>query len=326
MPLTEKNTFKTKNPVNIHYDEPIAMLMLDSLDAIKVDLKYATPFEDLLNILPDAARSSWLETPDGYKDASEFDRLLELRRIFKGKTIPALKRYINLIWTFDGINMQVVTHLLRYQDWNFIAQCSDVANWRKRIATCPQAIASIPELYDRWKKNTVDAMQLYADAVDTRKIDILSARQIFPRNLTTFYWAHNNLQSCERFILDRSSIEYQPPEDNIVAFQMALAILKKYPVANGLFNIDKIAPYYKDLLETHNRTYRPREKADTFDYGPDDFAYDKTRDEYIGDDEVSLFLQKKQWYMDEIKKQEEINNQYLKEKFGYTNEELDNYA
>ena len=193
----------------------------------------------------------------------------------------------------------------------------------------PDGIMNSPELYERFKKLANEAVNLYADALDTREVSLLDSRRALIRAMSTFYWVHNDFQSAQKFIYDRLSEEFQPQEDNVIAMQMALQIEKAYPLATGIFDLDRVDAFYLSMITDHGRTFQPRPLAKK--RIPDemldelDFAYDKQRNEYRGTSkpDQSAFEKFKKNAIEELKDIENDNRKLVKDKYGIALDELD---
>lgn len=317
----------SKNPVYLGYDDPVNLKFENAIEALDIKLRSCTPEDELLDTVVRAVLSTWEEGPD--TEISDIQKVRTLRNVFKGNTIPAAKRFINMTWSFNNISMQEVTHILRYQTWDFIAQCSDTISWRDKTVLVPDGIMNSPELYERFKKLANEAVNLYADALDTREVSLLDSRRALIRAMSTFYWVHNDFQSAQKFIYDRLSEEFQPQEDNVIAMQMALQIEKAYPLATCIFDLDRVDAFYLSMITDHGRTFQPRPLAKK--RIPDemldelDFAYDKQRNEYRGTSkpDQSAFEKFKKNAIEELKDIENDNRKLVKDKYGIALDELD---
>ena len=122
--------------------------------------------------------------------------------------------------------------------------------------------------------------------IDSKKISIMDARYILPRCLETFYYVRMSLKDALHFIKQRIDKQIQPETDNIMAYQMYLEILKRYPVANGIIDIHAPSWFYINTARTGKATnlYFPDDDSDKFDWNEHDFIYQCYRNEMNGTD------------------------------------------
>lgn len=318
----------SRNPVKLGYDEPLNLKFVNAERTLNVKLKHYVKESELLEFMPQVALSSWEKSPE--VKFSDLQKAKTLRNVLTGKTLPAAKRFINFTWYFDHISMQEVTHILRQRGWTFVAQCSDTMSWRTRDILVPDAIMQSPDLYEDFKNAVYADFKVYAALADTREVNLMDARHVLPRAASTFYWVQCNMQDAMAFIYDRISVEFQPQLDNIMAYQMALQIEKAYPLATGIFDLDKVASYYPSMIYDHGRTYPPREKARKMIpddvYENLDFAYDKVRNEYRGTNKPkqSAYEEVRDALFKEVEDIRIKNRMAIKKQYGVTLEELDN--
>lgn len=283
-----------KLPMKLRFGEKPTTTFKDNLSSIKVTLMDAPSVEDLRRYLPAFANATWSELPSDYDNlpVEEKDKLI--RDVFLGKTLPTALETINLNFRIEGISLQEVTHIIRYRNASFSADCSGDKWWTHKDALVPNSIRQsngtpeTPEddLYARYMKIVEDAKQLYCDMIDTKKISIMDARYILPRCLETFYYMRISLKDALHFIRQRIDKQIQPETDNIIAYQMYYEILCKYPYANGIVDIHAPSQFYINTARTGKATnlYFPDEDSDKFEWNENDFIYQCKRNEMNGTD------------------------------------------
>lgn len=280
----------------------------NNLDAIKVTLMQAPSMDDLRQYLPSFANATWAELPDDYDNlpVEEKDKLI--REVFLGKTLPTALETINLNFRIEGISLQEVTHIIRYRNASFSADCSGDKWWTHKNALVPNSIqhsnGPVPEdKYDeyrymsgndvhpedfhrRYKQIVQMAKELYCDMIDSKHISIMDARYILPRCLETFYYMRLSLKDALHFIKQRIDKQIQPETDNIIAYQMYCEILRQFPVANGIVDIHAPSWFYINTARTGKATnlYFPDADSDKFEWNENDFIYQCYRNEMNGTD------------------------------------------
>jgi len=306
----------------------------NNLDAINVQLIDNQTMEMLENYLPNFVRATYSE-----KWFARFTKLEELaivRDVFMGRSLPTAQETIGLTFIIDGIDLTTVTHLIRHRTGSYSADCSAEKWWHEKDALVPSSIENSKfgkpgnddhkrnDFYARFKNITEAAKQLYCDMIDSNDINIMDARAILPRCLSTYYFTHFPLNAAIAFIKQRVDRQIQPEPDNIIAYQMYLEILKAFPVANGMIDIDAQDKVYLILKEKQGPMFKPEPKNDVWQHTDDEFLYPKLRSEMSGTDGLpSKFAKHYKELVDRIKQQEETNAAWLKGRYNITFEELD---
>ena len=305
----------TKLPMEIRFGEKPTTNFKNNLSSINIELISAPTMDELRSYLPQFITATWQEQGDKhYNNAittKEKDEII--RDALFGKALPTALETINLVFRISGISLQEVTHIIRYRQAAFSADCSGDKWWSNKNALVPNSIQNSngpsekeyeeykystgeqlhpDDFYGRYKKIVNDAKQLYCDMIDSKKISIMDARYILPRCLETFYYMRINLKDAIHFIKQRIDKQIQPETDNIIAYQMYICILEKYPIAKGLINIHAPSQFYIKMARTGKATnlYYPDADSDKFDWNENDFIYQNHRDELNGTDENATNL------------------------------------
>lgn len=299
------NLEPVKLPMVLRFGEKPTTEFKNNLDAIKVRLMQAPTMDDLRKYLPGFANATWSDAPNDYDNlpVEEKDKLI--REVFLGKTLPTALETINLNFRIEGISLQEVTHIIRYRNASFSADCSGDKWWTHKAALVPNSIQNSngflndtglgssdsahpdnDDFYSRYKQIVNMAKQLYCDMIDSKKISIMDARYILPRCLDTYYYMRISLKDALHFIKQRIDKQIQPETDNVIAYQMYMAILAQYPVANGIVDIHAPSWFYINTARTGKATnlYFPDADSDKFEWNEQDFIYQHYRNEMNGTD------------------------------------------
>lgn len=333
----------TTLPMKLRFNESPNTDFKNNLTSINVELISAPTMDELRSYLPQFVTATWQEEGDlqynGNLTIKEKDNIIH-DALF-GKTLPTALETINLVFRISGISLQEVTHLIRYRQAAFSADCSGDKWWTNKDALVPNSIENSTgpsetdkdeytyitgekihqdDFYSRYQKIVEDAKQLYCDMIDSKKISIMDARYILPRCLSTFYYMRVNLKDAIYFIKQRIDKQIQPETDNIIAYQMYCCILKQFPVANGLIDIHSPSHFYVKTARTGKATnlYYPDADSDIFEWNENDFIYQSYRDELNGTNEnaenlFNILLAK---YDEEIKTIEDDNVKCLKKEYA----------
>ena len=296
--MPKNNTLEpVELPMVLRFGEKPKTEFKNNLDSIKVTLMQAPSMDDLRKYLPGFANATWSEAPDDYDNLSIEKKDELIRDVFLGKTLPTALETINLNFRIEGISLQEVTHIIRYRNASFSADCSGDKWWTNKAALVPNSIQNSngdnsnpfddDDFYSRYKEIVEMSKQLYCDMIDSKKISIMDARYILPRCLETYYYMRISLKDALHFIKQRIDKQIQPETDNVIAYQMYCEILRQFPVANGIVDIHVPSYFYINTARTGKATnlYFPDADSDKFEWNEKDFIYQCYRNEMNGTDE-----------------------------------------
>lgn len=291
------NLEPVKLPMTLRFGEKPVTKFKNNLDAIKVTLMQAPTMDDLRKYLPAFANATWSDLPDDFDNIDIVEKDNIIRDVFLGKTLPTALETINLVFRIEGISLQEVTHIIRYRNASFSADCSGDKWWTNKAALVPNSIQNSngdnsnqfddDDFYSRYKEIVEMSKQLYCDMIDSKKISIMDARYILPRCLETYYYMRLSLKDALHFIKQRIDKQIQPETDNVIAYQMYCEILRQFPVANGIVDIHAPSYFYINTARTGKATnlYFPDADSDKFEWNEHDFIYQNYRNEMNGTDE-----------------------------------------
>lgn len=287
--MPKNNTLKKKNsPMPIRFGEKPTTEFKNALESINVSLVQAPSFEEVKRYCIPFANATWADNPMSFNETmDEKTKDLVMHKIFNYKILPTTMETIRCNFLIEGIGLQEVTHILRHRRAVFSAECSADKWWTNKNALVPTAVENSPEFNERWEKLVLEAKQLYCDMIDSKKISIMDARNIFPRCLETYYFMSMSLKDALMFINDRIDKQIQPYTDNVIAYQMILALVKQYPVLVKTLNtkfIHRPARFYVMTARQDRSTnlFQPDVDSDVFEWNEEDFIYNGTRDEING--------------------------------------------
>lgn len=296
--MPKNNTLEpVELPMVLRFGEKPKTEFKNNLDSIKVTLMQAPTMDDLRKYLPGFANATWSEAPDDYDNLSIEKKDELIRDVFLGKTLPTALETINLNFRIEGISLQEVTHIIRYRNASFSADCSGDKWWTNKAALVPNSIQNSngdnsnpfddDDFYSRYKEIVEMSKQLYCDMIDSKRISIMDARYILPRCLETYYYMRISLKDALHFIKQRIDKQIQPETDNVIAYQMYCEILRQFPVANGIIDIHTPSYFYINTARTGKATnlYFPDADSDKFEWNEKDFIYQCYRNEMNGTDE-----------------------------------------
>ena len=290
------NLEPVKLPMKLRFGEKPVTKFKNNLDAIKVTLMQAPTMDDLRKYLPAFANATWSDLPDDFDNIDIVEKDKIIRDVFLGKTLPTALETINLVFRIEGISLQEVTHIIRYRQASFSADCSGDKWWTYKDALVPNSIQNSngdnenpfadDDFYARYKMIVEMAKELYCDMIDSKKISIMDARYILPRCLGTYYYMRISLKDALHFIKQRIDKQIQPETDNVIAYQMYCEILRQFPVANGIVDIHSPSYFYINTARTGKATnlYFPDADSDKFEWNEQDFIYQCCRNEMNGTD------------------------------------------
>ena len=313
--------------------------LVNNLENIEVRLDGAPSWHEILSYVPRYLMSTWAQDPTKmdfddlrrrmaafYEDESHLpngygggiNRYTDIQiaemlfyRALRGKFLPTLLETVRLNTTFNGISGHDVTHLLRYRQMSFFADCTGDKTMAHRKVVVPYAVQNNADFYERYKIIARMSKELYADMINSGNYTIQDARSILPRMTETFYHVSMSLRDALHFINHRIDQQIQPESDNIMAYQLATELIERYPMLADF--IDLNAPNKFFIMESQGNFKSgftaPLPQNDTFEYTPDDFNSMKTRSELCGQSEGvnETFLKLKGYYDDVIARRKEQN-------------------
>lgn len=339
--MPKNNDLKpTSLPMELRFGEKPTTRFKNNLSAINIELISAPTMNDLRSYLPLFITATWQEKHDKHFEnhisLKEKDEII--RDAFFGRALPTALETINLVFRISGISLQEVTHIIRYRNAAFSADCSGDKWWSHKDALVPNSIENSngpnddehyystgekihpDNFYARYVKIVEDAKKLYCDMIDSKKVSIMDARYILPRCLETFYYMRINLKDAIHFIKQRIDKQIQPETDNIIAYQMYCCILEQYPIANGLIDIHQPSYFYMKMARTGKATnlYFPDADSDKFEWNENDFIYQQYRDEMNGTDEdaTNYFNVLLREYEELIEHIEKTNSEKLEKEYA----------
>jgi hypothetical protein len=315
------NLEPVKLPMPIRFGEKPNFEFKNDLENIKVTLVDHTPWENLINYLPGYVNATWADEPQQeFLTAQIVD---DVEKAFTFKTLPSILETIRLTFRIEGISVQDVTHLIRHRTFSFSAQCTGDRWLSHHTAVIPESIENSPEFVDRYKKLTEECRELYADMIDSKKISIMDARLILNKNHDNFYYASTNVKDLLGFIKQRLDRQIQPKSDNIIAYQMYLALCRAYPIAH-LNLVDFEMPSYHYIKNARNghatNLYFPEANSDKFDWNEHDFIYQDYRENINGTQKPegpTIFERMLAEYKEQLEELKVASKEYMDELVNY---------
>jgi hypothetical protein len=278
--MPKNNNLEPKKfPMPIKFGEGQQTEFKNHLEAVKVNLVQAPCFDEVKKYAIPFANGTWADNPmEIMETVTEEQMDLMMHHIFTYKILPTTMEAIRLNFTIEGIDITTVTHILRYRKAVFSAECSGDKWLNHKPVLVPTSIENSPEFYERFKALAEANKQLYSDMINSKQITVQDARAILPRGIETFYFMSMSLKDALMFIHDRIDKQIQPLVDNVIAYQMIIALLKQYPIlvkTLSLKYLHKPAKFYVDTARQTRATnwYRPDEDSDLFEWNEKDFVY-----------------------------------------------------
>ena len=270
-------------PMPIRFGEKPNFEFKNDLENINVTLVDHTPWENIVRYLPGYVNATWADEPQqSFSNQQVAD---DIEKALTFKTLPSILETIRLTFRIEGISVQDVTHLIRHRTFSFSAQCTGDRWLSHTTAVIPESIQNSPEFLERYMELTQACRDLYADMIDSKKISLMDARLILNKNHDNFYYASCNIKDLFGFIKQRIDRQIQPASDNIIAYQMWLAVCRVYPIAHlNIIDFEMPSFHYIKNARTGHATnlYFPEANSDKFEWNEKDFIYQCYRDEMNG--------------------------------------------
>lgn len=252
---------------------------------IEVELIDGPKMEDLLNWVPPFVNATWNETANE-KTYNEEKRKDSVIKSFSGKTLPTVLENIRFTFLVKGITYIEVSHMLRHRNFSVSAYCSGDVQLHDTAVMIPESINNSPEFKERYERIMKESKKLYVDMVNSEKISLMDARYALPVSRDQAYFFSMCYKDLVAFVKQRIDRQIQPKSDNIIAYQMWYLACKRLPLLAELDIIDFDMPswfFIKTARTGHSTNlYIPEQHNDKFEWHPNDFIYQCTRDELNG--------------------------------------------
>jgi len=263
---------------------------VNQLDNIKVTILNAPTMEQIYSYIPEFVMATWEDVP-GQSEFSkeETEEIVDL--MFNGKTLPTAMETIRITFRVDGLDLIDVTHLIRHRVFSFSAQCTGDRDMRLDSCMVKPSILD-SEFISRYMQIVDDTKELYSDMVDSKDISIFDARTILPRSLSSFYYVSGNIKDIIGFIRTRKDEAIQPESDNVFAIRLYQELVKLYPMLDGIVKFgDRDVFWCKTAAAGHSTLcYEPKENNKFVGWENLDYIYNKTRDDFPGENTYSTIL------------------------------------
>lgn len=277
-------------PMDLKFGETPTTEFYNSENSIKVHMM-SHPEGNFRERCFDMIMSTWQDGVGEYQIPKTEDNINKtFRKLLAFKVLPNSMEHLHFQFRLEGLTLVEITHVLRHRMFNSIhAQCTADRFLTHDSAFIPSSIEGT-EFEEEYIRLTKETKRLYQDMVNSRKISIMDARYILPRNHRYFYYVGMNLKDAIMFIKQRRCTAIQPELDNLLA--------------KGIYDsITSVIPELRDFLslqcdpgchttfgndEHTTRLYQPdnnhrelleRKLPEGMAINPDNFIYDKKRSE-----------------------------------------------
>lgn len=261
--------------------KPEPVQFVEQLSNIDVKIYSAPSIAEFRKTLAVFLLNTWNDKPT--MDFSEADTDTMVKELFRFELLPTAMETINIVWWVNGIDLIDTTHLIRHRLFSFAAQVHGDRDMRDDRVMVKPGIMANEDFYERYKHITSLARDLYVDMLDSGRVHGLDARTIMPRNFEHFYQVRCNIKDLIGYCQMRADEQIQTTADNMVALNLWLEVVKRYPFLRGLVNFNKPDDFYvRQCAKGKRNIFPPNAKNDKFDWCEEQFYHDKGRDEYAG--------------------------------------------
>jgi len=263
--------------------QPGPLQFVNQLEAIDVQIIHAPTIPEFRKTISVFLMNTWNDKIQWSFPEEDIDQTID--ELFRYELLPTAMETINLTWSVNGMDMIDTTHLIRHRLFSFAAQVHGDRDMRDDRVMVKPSIMANPEFFERYRKITQDARQLYIDMLDSGAVHGLDTRTIMPRNFEHFYMVRCTIKDLIGYCVMRGDEQIQTTVDNIIAMKLWLEVLKKYPFLKGLVDFRKPDAFYqRQSAKGKTNIFPPNAKNDNFDWCEEQFYHTKGRDEYPGSD------------------------------------------
>jgi len=269
-----------KFPMKIKFDKQSKTLFYDSNENINV-VMLNNPPTNYKEICYEMVNSTWADVPVDKYSVCESELADTFKNILKFKLLPNSLEALVFTFRIEGLTLIEVTHLLRHRTFFSIhAQCTADRFLQEDSVFIPSSIKN-SEFRDEYVELTKKVVDFYTKMVDSKKISLLDARYILPRNNRYFYYVSMNLKDAIAFINQRKCTAIQPELDNILAEKIYDLICSVIPEVKEVVSLkcDSSCHAIRGMQEKTSRIYQPDENHKELKKTLEetDFIYKKTR-------------------------------------------------
>jgi len=263
--------------------QPGPLQFVNQLTAIDVKIVHAPTVAELRKTISVFLMNTWNDKIQWAFPEEDIDQTID--ELFRYELLPTAMETINLTWSVNGMDMIDTTHLIRHRLFSFAAQVHGDRDMRDDRVMVKPSIMANPEIFDRYRKITQDARQLYIDMLDSGLVHGLDTRTIMPRNFEHFYMVRCTIKDLIGYCVMRGDEQIQTTVDNIIAMKLWLEVLKIYPFLKGLVDFRKPDAFYqRQSAKGKTNIFPPNAKNDNFDWCEEQFYHPIGRDEFPGGD------------------------------------------
>jgi len=263
--------------------QPGPLQFVNQLTAIDVKIVHAPTVAELRKTISVFLMNTWNDKIQWTFPEEDIDQTID--ELFRYELLPTAMETINLTWSVNGMDMIDTTHLIRHRLFSFAAQVHGDRDMRDDRVMVKPSIMANPEFFDRYRKITQDARQLYIDMLDSGLVHGLDTRTIMPRNFEHFYMVRCTIKDLIGYCVMRGDEQIQTTVDNIIAMKLWLEVLKIYPFLKGLVDFRKPDAFYqRQSAKGKTNIFPPNAKNDNLDWCEEQFYHPIGRDEFPGGD------------------------------------------
>jgi len=261
--------------------KPGPVEFVNQLENIDVQLVHAPTIPEFRKTISVFLMNTWNDKIQWEFPEEDINQTID--ELFRYELLPTAMETINITWSVNGMDMIDTTHLIRHRLFSFAAQVHGDRDMRDDRVMVKPSIMANPEFFERYKRITEDARQLYIDMLDSGLVHGLDTRTIMPRNFEHFYMVRCTIKDLIGYCIMRGDEQIQTTVDNIIAMKLWLEVLKVYPFLKGLVDFRKPDAFYqRQCAKGKTNIFPPNAKNDNFDWCEEQFYHNKGRDEYAG--------------------------------------------
>lgn len=278
----------TKFPMTIRFNEEPTTEIIPSNKTIDVTM-LDHPHGDFRERCFDMIMSTWQDNVGEFQEPkTEREIHKTFMKLLSGKVLPNSLEHLTFMFRISGITLVEITHILRHRLFFSIhAQCTADRFLTHDSSMIPTSIIGT-EFEDEYIELTRKTKVLYQKMCDSKRISVMDARYILPRNQRYFYYVGMNLKDAISFIKQRRCTAIQPELDNEIARQIYNHISTIIPEIKEVLSLncdhschttfgneEHTTRLYKPD-ETHERLISEKKKQSI---NPDNYIYSSTREE-----------------------------------------------
>jgi len=287
------------NPNSVHWGETPRTIFKDWIDAIQVRLISGPRVDQIESAMGAMQHATWGATAqDAWRRGEEeFD----LEALLRGGSLPLGAEIAHFTFEISGVSRIITHQIVRTRvGVTYSQRGTGDQDCRHDDVLVPRSLCRSGQeaLLERYIQGALEAKLLYAEMIDSKEHSLVMARYVLPQNLAQFIYADYSYLALVGLAAKRLCT-YETLEFNVVLQRMKEAMeAGGYGHFASLLRAACDSPqgcHYMRPRRMAGTVYPPDAKHDRFPWNPENYVYERTRDELLDGPEFP-----ERWYVGKL--------------------------